>query len=321
MPMLSVIVPLYNNQPEIGRALNSIFTQTIQDFEIIVVDGHSTDGGLDVVKSIQDPRIHFFLQKGAGVSTARNQGVERAQADFIAFLDADDEWLPTHLEILLHLREKFPEGGAYSTAYSVTGSDGSVQYKNYRFIPSHPWEGAIADYFRVVSYGANPVWTSVAAIPKEIFIANGGFPTDAWWGEDEDLWGRIALKHPIIFSTEFSCIRHRANVSEETRRNRILKTKQHPFIKTAKRVMSTGSELQNRDLKNYVDFLEITNALNFLGVGDKLSSRSILKKINKFSLNWRNFEFYIYVDFCSLIPTFLYHSVAIPIYRRFFRGE
>src|ERR1035441_8596585 len=95
---ISVVIPLYNKAPYVGRALSSVFRQTIQDFECIVVDDGSTDGGGDLVEKMSDPRLRLVRQANGGVSRARNQGINLARHPLIAFLDADDEWLPGFLE-------------------------------------------------------------------------------------------------------------------------------------------------------------------------------------------------------------------------------
>ncbi len=94
MPLISVVIPLYNKEPYIKRAIDSILAQKIQDYEIIVIDDGSTDKSAEVVKSFPDPRIRLIQQENAGVSAARNRGIEEAKAELIAFLDADDEWTP-----------------------------------------------------------------------------------------------------------------------------------------------------------------------------------------------------------------------------------
>ena len=91
-PKISVVIPMYNRQELIGRAIASVLRQTCQDFEIIVVDDGSKDNSCKVVKGIVDSRIHLICQEKKDVSAARNRGIDEAKADLIAFLDSDDEW-------------------------------------------------------------------------------------------------------------------------------------------------------------------------------------------------------------------------------------
>jgi len=94
---------LYNMEKSIGRTLKSILMQTLQDFEVIVVDDGSTDDGAREVSKFDDPRICLIRQENQGVSAARSRGIREARSDLVAFLDADDEWLPTFLETILRL--------------------------------------------------------------------------------------------------------------------------------------------------------------------------------------------------------------------------
>ena len=103
MPEISVIIPSYNNAPYIGKAIESILNQSFTDFEVIVIEDCSTDNSREVINSYmeQDSRIHVIHhEKNKGVAAARNSGIQAAKGEFIAILDADDEFLPTRLQLL-----------------------------------------------------------------------------------------------------------------------------------------------------------------------------------------------------------------------------
>ena len=277
MPNISVVIPLYNKGPHIKRALDSVLEQTIQDFEIIVVDGGSTDNGPDVVKEFGDQRIRFVQQKGTGVSAARNQGVSISQSEFIAFLDADDEWMPRHLETIQKLREEFPQAGAYTTAYKIQERDGKLRWAKYEAIPPAPWEGLIPNYFRSGTLGEYPVWTSVVCIPKKIFVEMGGFPEDSWFGEDADLFGKIALKYPIAFSWYMGAIYHWDTINRAC--DRQLPLDPEPFVKTALHSIENGTVPRDLldDVKEYVAKKEIDRAARNLVAGRTEEAIQILK--------------------------------------------
>ena len=125
MVLISVIIPYYNNCKEIKRSLSSVLAQTYQDFEIILINDASPDWeeGLPLINALNDKRLkiisHITNKNGAA---ARNTGIKVANGEFIAFLDADDEWLPIHLENLLAVQKEYNAELVYSSC-TVHGSN------------------------------------------------------------------------------------------------------------------------------------------------------------------------------------------------------
>lgn len=102
--MISVIIPLYNKAHTIVNTLNTVLNQTYQNFEIIIVNDGSTDNGIEVIKqNFNDSRIRIINQSNAGVSAARNRGIQESHGTWISFLDADDEWMPDYLETVAQI--------------------------------------------------------------------------------------------------------------------------------------------------------------------------------------------------------------------------
>lgn len=204
---ISVVIPLFNKGNCIGRAIRSVLDQTVPCDEIVIVDDGSTDDGPSVVERAADHRIKLFRQTNQGPSAARNKGIAEAQGALIAFLDADDEWRPWFLETVLNLQTRYPQAGAYATAYEIRAPDGRVWVPSFREIPLAPWEGIIPSFFRS-ALGSSPVWTSAVAIPKEVLDAVGCFVLCPVVGEDVELWARIALRYPIAFSGRVGATYH-----------------------------------------------------------------------------------------------------------------
>lgn len=201
MVSISVVIPLYNKEKHIKRALKSVLSQSFQDFEIVVVNDGSTDKGAEKVYEIDDRRIKLINQPNKGVSAARNRGIQEARYDYVAFLDADDAWKPEFLETIQHLIENCPQAGLYATAYETCHFKTGVTKITYRSIPPEPWEGIIPEFFDSM-LGQPPVWTSAAVVKKNVFKVSGYFAEGEVIGEDVDMWCRVALKYPIAFSTK-----------------------------------------------------------------------------------------------------------------------
>ena len=194
--MFSVIIPLYNKAPYIAKAIESVLGQTYRDFEVIVIDDGSTDQSLEVAKTFENKSITIISQPNSGVSTARNNGVKLAKYPYICFLDADDWWHPTFLEEMKRLITDFPDAGIYGSGYYI------VKNGQERIAPigvPQGFERGIIDYCEVYAKTLCMPLTSISVvIPKHIFDEEKGFKSQLKFGEDFDLWIRIALKHKVI---------------------------------------------------------------------------------------------------------------------------
>ena len=108
-PLFSVVIPAYNARKFIALTIESVLRQTVQDFEIVVVNDGSTDDTLEVLQGISDPRLRVITRENGGECAARNQGIQEARGEYIALLDADDCWLPNHLELVLSCIKQHPD--------------------------------------------------------------------------------------------------------------------------------------------------------------------------------------------------------------------
>jgi glycosyltransferase involved in cell wall biosynthesis len=196
---VSVVIPLYNKARHIARALDSVLAQSHTAFEIIVVDDGSTDGGGAIVRRYPDPRIRLVTQPNAGVSAARNRGVSEATAEWLAFLDADDEWSPEFIETVLELRRRFPDAVVCGTAYRQVKPNGDLLVSCFHGLLPTADRGGRIDFFAGPP-GNSPLHSSAVLIQRKALLAAGGFPDGVVYGEDHDTWLRLALRHPIAWS-------------------------------------------------------------------------------------------------------------------------
>lgn len=204
--MISVIIPLYNKKDSIATALDSVLAQSYQDFEVVVVDDGSADEGATVVEGYTDPRIRLIRQPNAGVSAARNRGIDEARGEFVAFLDADDEWMPEFLEEIVALQREFPDCRAQATTY-VQCQNGNKENIVLNKLPFLGERGVLTNYFEVASCSHPPVWTSAVCIERALLMEIGCFPLGIKSGEDLLTWARIAVRTQWAYSLK-SCAQY-----------------------------------------------------------------------------------------------------------------
>ncbi len=202
MPLISIIIPLYNKERFIKDTLNSVLTQTFKDYEIIIIDDGSNDNSKSIISQFGDKRLTVYYNSNNGVSHARNFGISKSNSDLIALLDGDDIWESNHLENLYSLYKNFPHCGLYAAAYNKRYFNGRNIKCDFNKVPSNHF-GIINDYF-LASIKDGLAWTSAVLIPKITFNKIGMFDEEMRSGQDTDLWIRIALKEPIAFSAKIS---------------------------------------------------------------------------------------------------------------------
>lgn len=219
---LAVIIPVHNKKDTVNRALESVMSQTVQPSEIIVIDDASTDGSLDVIdKSILEKVIVIKRQEpGPGGYAARNAGANRATSEYLAFLDADDEWLPNHVEELSKL---FGKGGRFvSTSWELSRDDGSRGIKGVGSLRGGT-ERTIGwfDFLDLAAKRSMPCCTNAVGIERSLFNHVGGFPRgDHKRGGDVALWLRLmAQTRELPCSCSVTSIYHTENSSVTKQNN------------------------------------------------------------------------------------------------------
>jgi glycosyltransferase involved in cell wall biosynthesis len=214
---VSIVIPTYNYAAYLSQAIRSVLRQDHAHWELIIVDDGSTDSTAASVAAFPDPRIQYIYQQNAGLSAARNTGIRSARYDFVAFLDADDEWLPPHLSSILTnfatLDSSFALIGSGSYRVDDTGRafprQGRRQWKDREI---HVSEIVLKSRFM----------PSAVVVRHAVFTECGLFDTELRSSEDREMWLRIGARHRIfVQARETVRIRkHSANMSKQADRMR-----------------------------------------------------------------------------------------------------
>ncbi|MFD1260107.1 glycosyltransferase family 2 protein [Entomomonas asaccharolytica] len=202
-PRIAVVIPLYNKEFSVARAVSSVLNQTKDFQQLIIVDDGSTDNSLSVVKQFIDPRIIVITQTNQGVSAARNNGVKNASAEYICFLDADDEWHPCFLEEISKLIKLNKQAAIFCARYEEVTENGKRFVGNLVNIDDN-FYGQLADFFSAYQGNRSLICSSNSCLNRRYFQQMGSFPVGAKLGEDIYLWLSVALLAPVMFTTKIS---------------------------------------------------------------------------------------------------------------------
>lgn len=200
-PTVSVIVPLYNKCNTIGRTLQSVLSQTYNDFEIIIVDDGSTDGGAEfVVNEISDPRVFLYMQDNTGPGSARNSGLGVSRGEFVTFLDADDTWAPQFLERATRLMRQHPECGAFTSSFYLEpeGRDRWLELQAFGFCEG-VWRLSPSITRNELRHCLHAFNNTSAFYRRDLANNTSGFYSRdrCTLGEDVYFWIQILLSGPI----------------------------------------------------------------------------------------------------------------------------
>ena len=198
--MISVVIPLYNKASTIRRCLNSVFSQTIAPDELIIINDGSEDDGFAIAKQMTDLNSEISIKlvehKNSGVSHTRNKGVALARNEYIAFLDADDEWHEKFIESAQNIISKYQNISLFTCKHEIC--DEAIG----RYTPKQvfgPQENGIIDNYLSLARSYAIVNSSKVVINKLYFSKVGGFPENAKVSEDLFLWIKLSECAPMAY--------------------------------------------------------------------------------------------------------------------------
>lgn len=205
IPMVTVIIPTYNREKTIGRAIDSILNQTYKDIEIIVIDDGSSDGTIEVLKKYGE-KVRVLTQSHRGANAARNKGIENANGKYIAFLDSDDEWLEDKIHKQIEYMTLNNKQVCFCP-YKLIDSD--ERYIPSDYINTDKYEVNIAE----VLANGNVIGTPTLILEKSVLDKVGGFDEQMKSLQDYELAIRISKNYEIGYIPEILVNAYRMNVS------------------------------------------------------------------------------------------------------------
>jgi glycosyltransferase involved in cell wall biosynthesis len=296
-PRVSVVVPLYNKARHVRRALDSIAAQTFRDFELIVVDDGSTDDGANLVESYGDARLRLIRQQNAGPGAARNRGVAESLGELVAFLDADDEWLPSYLARAVSTLEEtgavtvtscyfeHPPGESRAPMWRARGIVEGARQLNTDTPPNL--------FVRTLAY-MSPCTTVARA---DVLKKWGGFYAEdrCLYGEDAFLWMKVLLNERVAFSLEpLARFHHDAS---ELSKNLAGARPVEPFLLHPEEIRASCPE-RMRELLERVLAIRALKTACVLGYWGRWREARALKRRFKVAGDWR-LPKYVPAQVCS----------------------
>ncbi len=297
---ISVIIPLYNKKEGILRALDSVFCQTYPFREIIVVNDSSTDGSERIVHELNHPLIKLVNQKNAGVSAARNKGIELAQSEWIAFLDADDFWENEFLATIVSLRNKFNPEVIGTNYFKIVNENRKMErLRKLKFAES----GLLDNYFQVASSSKPPLHSSAIACKKTSITRVGMFPVGIKSGEDLLTWAKLACDFRIAY-----CLTPLSNfiISEDDEIGKKPKRANEKYDLVANELIELYKTKKISHLSNYISHWFIMRASVSIRLG--LRRDAIMKTLNAAYYNPFNIKAYIFI-FLIFLPRKIFFTL------------
>ncbi len=270
-PNISVVIPLFNKEKEIINAIDSIFLQTVLPEEVIVVDDGSTDSGPDLVSDRYGEKVLLIRQTNKGVSAARNTGIHKAKSPFICLLDADDQWLPNHLEETVRLINRFPSAVFYSVSHYYIDEQGK-RVPSSISLPAG-FFGVVDSFARTYSKSYGLINSSSVCLKKEFFERGIHFPEGEFRGEDIGTWLKMGMKGSLAFSAKPLVQINRNSSNRSTGKKGILPYQFKWYFKNKKEILAHP---EGPGVRRFIRKNAIVSSYGFKLLGDTETVKMIV---------------------------------------------
>ena len=289
LPLVSVILPTYNRAEFLPDSIGSILSQTYDSYEIIVVD----DGSMDNTKEVLYPfyqRIKYLrLENNRGASVARNIGIQSAQGKYIAFIDADDIWLPEKLQTDIEYFNKHPDVSmVYSKHVNIDKNGRVLDEASKRRLPS-------GNVFAQLFSEQNFIITSSVVVRKEIFETTGLFDVQLFNCQDWDMWLQIAFYFKVVgINTPLVKYRHNLH-SLSKNRNNVLKYQKMVIDKIYNKFKAAENSITEKVYKKRLASHYAKVGRYYLRIGNKIQASENFRLSLKYNpLNIRTIRYYLH---------------------------
>lgn len=199
MPVVSVVVPAYNAEKTILDTIRCIQRQTFSNFELIVINDGSTDGTLEMLGTVEEPRMKVFSFENAGLPVARNRGIAHAVGEYITFIDADDLWTPDKLELQIMALQQHSEAGVAYSWTAFIDEEGKILYAS----KSLYFEGDV--YLKLLVRNFISSGSNILA-RKQFIKSVGEFDPSLKSAEDWDYNIRLAAQCPFVVVPKYQIL-------------------------------------------------------------------------------------------------------------------
>lgn len=313
IPLVSVIIPVYNGEKTIRETIFSVLNQTYKNIELIVINDGSLDLTLNVIYTIKDSRLKVFSYEKSGVSTSRNRGIERASGQFISFLDADDIWTPEKVEKQLKALQANPQASvAYSWVDYIDENGDFFRHGNHITMNGNAYKKMLIQ--NILENGSNPL------IRRQALINVGNFDPSLKFAEDWDMWLRLASRYDFVTVPDADVLYRMSFSSVSTNVLEMEKACLKFIEKSFNSAPTSLQSLKRKSLTNLYHYLTFKSLESPSGQKNAIIAIRFFKNVIRYDLSvifhWKTmFEAFFKITMVFLLPPKQYRYLKTRIKR------
>lgn len=292
LPLVSIILPAYNCAAFLPHSIGSILAQTYNSYEIIVIDDGSTDNTKEVLEPFSQRIKYIQFEQNRGLPIARNAGIRSAQGKYIAFIDADDLWLPEKLQTDVGYFQQHPEVSmVFSKHINIDDRGCELNGSTKKQLPS-------GNIFIQLFYEQNFIISSSVVVRKEVFETTGLFDEQLVNCQDWDMWLRIAFHFKVAgINTPLVKYRHNPH-SLSKNRNNVLKYQKIVIDKIYNKFKNSENSITEKLYKKRLASHYAKIGRHYLRIGDKKrANENFGLSLKNDPLNFRSIRYYLCMFF------------------------